>query len=193
MDDLRQRTELLNEIAAQVMQCTRCPLHESRNLPVFGEGPPDADIMFIGEAPGATEDQTGRPFVGNAGQLLTELVEEAGLSRPEVFITNILKCRPPNNRDPKQSERDACAEYLHGQIALIRPKAVCLMGRPALQALLEPGGSIGEIHGEPVRRHGILWVPLYHPAAALYNEDLKPVLVEDMVRLREILEQNLQV
>ncbi|MFP3903925.1 MAG: uracil-DNA glycosylase [Armatimonadota bacterium] len=191
MEDTQKRVEILNEIATQVANCTRCPLHKQRNLPVFGEGPPDADIMFIGEGPGAQEDKTGRPFVGNAGKLLTRLLQEAGLQRQDVFITNIIKCRPPDNRDPKTEEREACAEYLDAQIAVIRPRAICLLGRPALQALLEPTGSIGKMHGTPVRRHGILWVPLYHPAAALHNPELEPQLVEDMVKLQEILQENL--
>lgn len=181
----------LEEIHLRIAQCRKCPLSESRTNPVPGEGPADAKVMFIGEAPGAEEDKQGRPFVGPAGRFLNSLLELAGLKREEVFITNIVKCRPPGNREPKPNEVEACREYLLAQIAAISPKVVCLLGSPALKALLDPKLAISRVHGTPVRRQGILFVPLYHPAAALHRQDLKPTLKEDFMRLKTILQQEL--
>lgn len=189
--ETRAAEKALEEIHARIAKCTKCPLHESRTNPVPGEGPPDAKVMFIGEAPGAEEDKQGRPFVGPAGRFLTSLLEIAGLKREEVFITNIVKCRPPGNREPKPNEVEACKEYLLAQIAAISPKVICLLGSPALKTVLDPKLSISRVHGTPFRRQGILYVPLYHPAAALHRQDLKPALKEDFMRLKTILEQEL--
>jgi len=178
---------MLDEIAAEVRACRRCGLHEGRTLAVPGEGDPRARIMFVGEGPGQQEDVQGRPFVGPAGQLLDELLREAGLTRDRLFITNIVKCRPPGNRDPLPDEVAACREFLFGQIAVINPKVVCTLGRQALQALIDPNGSITREHGKPRELYGKLFVPLYHPAAALHQQRLRPDLVTDMVRLREIV------
>ena len=178
---------LLEEIAEQIRGCERCDLCRSRTNAVPGEGPEGADIMFIGEGPGQREDQQGRPFVGPAGQLLNQLLLKAGLRRPEVFITNIIKCRPPGNRDPMPDEVEACGEYLVGQIAAINPKVICVLGRPALHALVDPTLSISREHGVPRVIDGITYVPLYHPAAALHRQDLGPVLVDDMRRLAPFL------
>ncbi len=183
--------DLLEEIAQEIRRCRKCDLWRSRTNAVPGEGPADAAIMFIGEGPGAAEDKQGRPFVGPAGQLLNSLLLQAGLRRPEVFITNIVKCRPPQNREPRPDEVRACREYLDGQIAAINPRIICLLGRPATQTLLDPTASISKIHGQPVERDGILYVPLYHPAAALHRESLQPVLVEDMARLKSMLRERL--
>jgi len=191
MLDKAAKQQILDEIAAQVRGCKRCPLHRSRTKPVPGEGDPDADVMFIGEAPGYYEDQQGRPFVGNAGQLLDRLLGIAGLRRTDVFIGNILKCRPPKNRDPGPDERAACAEYLDAQIATIQPLVICLLGRVPLQTLLDPGGSITRLHGKPQERDGILWVPLFHPAAALHRADYMPHLEQDMANLKQILDSRL--
>ncbi len=189
--DRAAKEAMLEQIAAEVRVCRRCPLHQSRRHAVPGEGDCDADIMFIGEAPGYYEDQQGRPFVGQAGKLLDNLLERAGLSRTHVFIANILKCRPPKNRDPGPEERAACAEYLDAQIATIQPRAICLLGRVPLQALLEPGGSISRSHGIPVRKDGIIWVPLFHPAAALHRPEYLPHLEADMTKLKAILDEKL--
>jgi DNA polymerase len=178
---------VLEEIAEQVRVCTKCALCQARIHAVPGEGPEDAAIMFIGEGPGAREDALGRPFVGPAGQLLNQLLLQAGLRRPEVFITNIVKCRPPGNRDPLPEETAACHEYLVGQIAAINPSVICVLGRPALQALIDPTLSISREHGVPRVIDGITYVPLYHPAAALHQQSLAPVLVEDMKRLAPFL------
>ena len=180
---------VLDEIAAQIRACDRCRLCETRTNAVPGEGPADAAIMFIGEGPGANEDEQARPFVGRAGQLLNQLLLQAGLRRPEVFITNIVKCRPPNNRDPQPDEIEACRECLVGQIATINPAFICTLGRPALQTLIQPGLSISKEHGVPREIDGMTYVPLYHPAAALHQQSLRPVLVEDMRRLAQFLEE----
>ena len=177
---------LLDEIAEQVRSCTRCPLAEGRSNAVPGDGPPDARIMFVGEAPGRVEDQQGLPFVGPAGGFLDRLLAQAGLSRREVFITNILKCRPPENRDPRPDEIDACREYLDGQIAFIKPRLVCTLGRPALQALIDPTASVMKLNGQVIEKEGLTFVPLLHPAAGLHNERMKQPIMEGFDRLREI-------
>ena len=182
---------LLDEIAAEVRQCQNCALCQGRTQAVPGVGPANAQIMLVGEAPGAQEDRQGEPFVGPAGQLLTALLAEAGLSRDDVFITNIVKCRPPGNRDPAPDEIGACRDYLDGQIAVINPRVVCTLGRPALQTLVDPQATIGREHGQPREADGVLFVPLYHPAAALHRDSLRPALLEDMRRLKLILEQAL--
>ncbi len=184
---------MLDEIAAEIRQCRRCALHETRTLAVPGEGDPQARIMLIGEAPGAQEDLRGRPFVGPAGQLLDELLTRAGLQRQDVFITNIVKCRPPGNRDPLPEEVAACRDFLFGQIAAINPKVVCTLGRPALQALIDPNASIGREHGKPRYLYGKLFVPLYHPAAALHQQSLRPELVADMARLEGFIRDALSM
>jgi len=183
---------MLDEIAQQIKVCARCALAESRTNAVPGEGSPQAQVLFIGEAPGVAEDRQGRPFVGPAGRLLNELLLEVGLHRPEVYITNIVKCRPPDNRDPRPDEVRACRDYLDGQIAAINPQVICLMGRPATQTLLDPKAAIGKVHGQGFEREGILYVPVYHPAAALHNESLRPALIEDFSRLQSLLQQRLQ-
>ncbi len=182
---------MLEAIAEEIRGCGRCALAEGRTNAVPGEGPADAAIMFIGEGPGVQEDRQGRPFVGPAGKLLDELLEDAGLSRSQVFITNIIKCRPPGNRDPQPEEIRACRDYLDGQIAAINPQVICLLGRPATQALLDPKAAIGKVHGQPFEREGILYVPIYHPAAALHNPGLSSALIEDFMKLKALLEHHL--
>lgn len=180
---------MLQEVAEEVAICQRCGLGATRSLTVPGEGPPHTSIMFIGEGPGEQEDRTGRPFVGAAGQLLNQLLLRAGLRRPDIFITNLVKCRPPGNRAPTPDEVVACHPYLEAQIALISPRVICLLGRPATQALLSSTEPISKIHGVPREQDGITYVPLYHPAAALHQPSLQPVLVQDMQRLRQLLQE----
>ncbi len=182
---------MLEEIAEQIRVCTKCVLAQSRTNAVPGEGSAEAQIMFIGEAPGKAEDSQGRPFVGPAGRLLNELLLEAGLRRPDIFITNIVKCRPPQNRDPQPDEVRACRPYLDGQIAALNPQVICLLGRPATQTLLDPKAAISKVHAQGFEREGILYVPLYHPAAALHNDRLRPTLIEDFTQLRHLLQQRL--
>ncbi len=182
-------SSLLEEIGAEVCACTKCPLSGKRRNAVPGDGPEDARVMFVGEAPGAQEDRQGLPFVGPAGRLLNELLAQAGLPRESVFITNIVKCRPPGNRDPLPSEIEACHDYLVGQIAAINPAAVCTLGSPALRTLIDPKLSISRVHGTSQEQGGILYVPLYHPAAAIHNPSLRHTIVQDMAKVAPLLHQ----
>ena len=184
---MADRAAILADLAQEILVCRLCALSESRRIAVPGEGPIDAEIMFVGEGPGEQEDRTGRPFVGAAGQLLNKLLAQAGLSRSDVYITNIVKCRPPGNRDPQPGEVAACRPYLEAQIALITPRVICLLGRPATHALLSPTASMGRVHGAPQEVDGITYVPLYHPAAALHQPSLGTALVQDMERLKQFL------
>ena len=176
----------LEVIAAEVASCPKCPLARGRLKAVPGEGPPDARVMLIGEAPGYHENQQGRPFVGQAGQFLEELLGVAGLKRSEVFITNVVKCRPPGNRDPQPDEIAACSDYLSRQTAALKPRVIVTLGRYSLGRFL-PGQPISRIHGV-ARRVGTLTVfPMYHPAAALHQPALRRTLLEDMAKLPGIL------
>lgn len=182
--------ELLRRVAEEVRRCRRCPLTETRRNPVPGEGPASAEIMFIGEAPGYYEDLSGRPFVGQAGNLLTKLLKSIGLRRENVFITNVVKCRPPGNRPPRLSEAEACRGFLKRQMEIVRPKIICLLGNSALNALLGERErlSIGRLHGKPIKRDGVMYLPMYHPAAALYDKGLEEVLRRDMEELKRVAE-----
>jgi DNA polymerase len=178
---------MLAEIAAEVARCTKCRLAAKRRNTVPGEGRDDARIMFVGEGPGEQEDLQGRPFVGPAGQFLNELLQRAGLRREDVFITNIVKCRPPQNREPMSDEVQACNEYLVGQIAAINPRVICPLGSAATRVLLDAKAKISGLHGKPVRSGGILYVPLYHPAAAIHKPDLRDSIIEDFKKLRALI------
>lgn len=171
--------------------CTRCPLHQTRTTVVFGSGNADADLMFVGEAPGANEDKQGLPFVGQAGKLLTRLLDEIGLEREQVFICNTLKCRPPNNRDPYPNELDACQDYLHRQVDLIEPIVICTLGNFATKLLRGDPAAISRLHGQAeVRTIGpraVRLYPLYHPAAALYHPSTLEMLRADFHRIPELL------
>ncbi|MGH7692066.1 MAG: uracil-DNA glycosylase [Candidatus Dormibacteria bacterium] len=169
--------------------CTRCPLHRTRTHGVPGTGPASARLMAIGEAPGENEDREGKPFVGAAGRLLTQLLEEIGLSREDIFITNVLKSRPPGNRDPLPEEVAACAPYLDAQIDVIKPEVILLLGRHALQRVLPGALGISRAHGTLIRQGERTYMPCFHPAAALYNGSLLSVLREDFGRLKLHLEQ----
>jgi len=174
----------LAKLAAEVLVCTKCPLHRSRSRAVPGEGPEGARIMFIGEAPGREEDQQGRPFVGRAGQLLTEALEEAGLGRSEVFITNVVKCRPPGNREPTEEEIAACRPYLRRQMALLKPQVICLLGSVAVRAVLGEG-SVSGLRGRFLERAGQRYYVTLHPAAAIYNPNLRAPFKGDIRRLAD--------
>jgi DNA polymerase len=177
----------LATIHSEIMGCTKCELHKSRKNAVPGEGPIDAKIMFVGEGPGQNEDELGRPFVGAAGKLLTELLESVGLSRSEVFITNIVKCRPPGNRAPRKPEIEASNPYQMSQIRLIKPRIVCALGTPAIATLLGEQFSATRVHGRPMSKGGVTVLPMYHPAAALYDASLKEVLASDFKILKDLL------
>jgi uracil-DNA glycosylase family 4 len=181
----------LEAIAAQIRACDLCPLHLTRTQGVPGVGPATARIMAVGEAPGESEDREGRPFVGAAGRLLTQLLEEIGLSRDDIFITNVLKSRPPGNRDPLPEEVVACAPYLDAQIEVLQPQVILLLGRHALLRLLPQAPGISRAHGTLVRQGERTYMPCYHPAAALYNGSLLGVLRQDFQRLKAHLEESI--
>ena len=172
----------LEKIAADVRGCPLCKLSRSRKNAVPGEGQLSAKIMFIGEAPGRSEDEEGRPFVGAAGRILDDLLKKAGIERSQVFITNIVKCRPPNNRVPEEDERTACRPYLDRQIALIKPKVICILGRTAYSSLLG-GTSITANRGKIVKKGGQKYFLTFHPAAVIYNKDLRSALQADLKKL----------
>ena len=174
----------LEDLYKAVCGCTRCPLHTQRKNLVFGDGNPDADVMFIGEAPGADEDAQGFPFVGRAGQLLTKMIKAIKLTREEVYIGNILKCRPPGNRDPNKEEIERCEPILIRQIELIKPKIICALGRIAGQTLLRTRSTLGALRGNVHDYHGVKLVVTYHPAALLRNPNWKPKAWEDLKFLR---------
>lgn len=172
----------------EITVCPKCRLAETRKRAVPGEGPENATIMFIGEAPGYHENEQGRPFVGNAGHFLDQLLESIGLKRSDVYITNVVKCRPPQNRDPMPDEIAACAPYLDRQIALIKPKMIVTLGRYSM-AKFFPGESISKIHGQPRKRNGTIYFPMYHPAAALHQPSLRAAVEADMLKIPQILEE----
>lgn len=178
--------ELLKLVAQEVSNCTRCNLHYSRKLAVPGEGPANAAIMFIGEGPGFHENEQGLPFVGAAGKFLEELLASIKLKRTDVFIGNVVKCRPPGNRDPLPDELFACREYLERQIQAINPKVIVTLGRYSMAHFL-PNARISEIHGQATIVKGRLIVAMYHPAAALHQKSLKSTIEEDFKRLPELM------
>lgn len=177
-------TELYREIAG----CRSCKLAESRNKVVPGEGPEDARLFFIGEAPGENEDQQGRPFVGQAGAYLEYLLNLIKLNRNKVYIANVIKCRPPQNRDPLPSEIMACQKWLDQQIQIINPKMIVTLGRFSL-ARYFPKESISKVHGKARRQNGIIYYPMYHPAAALHQNSLRTTIEADMLKITDILSQ----
>jgi DNA polymerase len=183
---------IIAEIAAEVKVCTKCRLSETRTNAVPGEGSITARIMFVGEGPGQREDATGRPFVGQAGKLLNQLLEQAGIPREDVFITNIVKCRPPQNRVPLADEVIACNDYLMGQIASIEPKFICPLGGAALATLLGPDLKISQVRCQVFRKSGILYVPLYHPAAALHRGALRETLFNDILKLKDLIKREIR-
>jgi DNA polymerase len=186
-----ERRERLVELYREVSSCTRCPLHETRTKTVFGAGNADAELMFVGEAPGAEEDRQGLPFVGRAGQLLNELLGEIGLSREDVFIANVLKSRPPGNRDPQPAEIAACEPYLFEQVRLIEPKVVCTLGNFSTKLLSGSPAGITRVRGTPqVHELGgrtVFLLPLLHPAAALRTPAMKETLRADFATIPALL------
>lgn len=185
----------IKQIEQDVANCKRCSLWKTRKNPVAGEGPVTAKVMFIGEAPGYNEDVQGRPFVGKAGKIFDELLHSVELERKKVYVTNILKCRPPNNRDPLWSEIRTCTPYLDKQIMAIKPKVIGTLGNFASSYVLEKFGitpeKIGKIHGKTFHIKNLLletWIiPLYHPAAVVYNPNMKGVLMEDFTSITKVL------
>jgi DNA polymerase len=190
-----ERRERLVQLFKEVQDCTKCPLHETRAKTVFGAGNADADLMFVGEAPGAEEDRQGLPFVGRAGQLLNQMLEEIGLARDDVFIANVLKSRPPGNRDPHPDEIAACEPYLFEQVRLIEPRVVCTLGNFATKLLSGSPTGITKVRGTPqvhdLGGRTVFLLPLFHPAAALRTPAVKETLRGDFATIPELLQRPL--
>jgi uracil-DNA glycosylase family 4 len=182
----------LSELCQQVGACSKCMLHQGRTNAVPGEGPEDAAVMFIGEAPGFHEDRQGRPFVGAAGKFLNELLESINLKREEVYITNVVKCRPPGNRDPQQDELDACQPYLERQIELIKPRLIITLGRFSMARYFK-GANISRVHGQPRRLGDVIVYPMFHPAAALHQPKYRAMIEEDMQKIPKLLAEATQI
>lgn len=180
--------DILAQVAKEVSVCKKCTLYHSRKKAVPGEGPAEAEIMFIGEGPGFHENEQGRPFVGAAGQFLDELLGQAGLKRSEVWIGNVVKCRPPGNRDPLPEELAACDAYLERQIAAINPKIIITLGRYSMGKYM-PGAKISSVHGQMRRMGERFVIAMFHPAAALHQAALKPAILKDFGELPKQLEQ----
>lgn len=178
--------DTLEKVTAEVKSCQACGLHRGRKNAVPGAGSDHAEVMFIGEGPGFHEDQQGLPFVGAAGKFLDELLEMIGLKRKEVYITNVIKCRPPANRDPRPEEIDACRDFLNRQIDLIQPKMIITLGRFSM-ARYFPNAKISRIHGQARKIGGILYYPMYHPAAALHQPSLRRTVEEDMLKIPDLI------
>lgn len=187
MKNVQSKQGLLDEIKADILKQKVCPeLAVGAIQLVFGDGDPDAELVFIGEAPGKNEDIQGLPFVGAAGQFLNEMLALIGLRRQDVYITNIVKYRPPENRDPFPDEKAAFLPFLRSQLAVIEPKIVVTLGRHSMECFL-PGLQISNVHGQPKRYKGQVYLPLFHPAAALYNGSMRQTLIDDFVKIPRIL------
>ncbi|MGI8715900.1 MAG: uracil-DNA glycosylase [Solirubrobacteraceae bacterium] len=191
MTSATERREQLKSVYEQARECVACPLHQTRTTVVFGSGNANADLMFIGEAPGANEDRLGVPFVGQAGKLLDKLLTEIGLDRADVFVANTVKCRPPNNRDPHPHELESCQGYLRRQVELIEPTVICTLGNFATKLLRADPTGISRLHGQPEERtigpRAVRLYPLYHPAAALYTPSTLEMLRADFRRIPALL------
>lgn len=180
--------EGLDDVRIDLGECTRCKLHAGRTSLVFGVGNANADLMFVGEAPGRDEDRQGEPFVGRAGQLLTKIIASIGLSRSDVYIANVIKCRPPNNRNPEPDEVDTCEPFLFRQVDVVQPRVVVALGAFAIRTLLNTGQSISALRGQIFDYRGSKLVPTFHPAFLLRSPDRKRDVWEDMKRVRGLLE-----
>ena len=178
----------LQEIKNQVIECTKCDLCKTRKKSVPGKGNPNSDIIFIGEAPGRSEDNAGEPFVGAAGKKLSAALEKAGITRESVYITNVVKCRPPSNRIPTINEKESCKNYLEGEIKLIKPKIICIMGNTAYQSILG-GNNITKERGKFVKKENLVYFLTIHPAAVIYNQKLLELLEKDIKTLVNSIKQ----
>jgi len=188
--EITEKIKELNAIREEISSCEKCPLSRTRTNTVPGEGNPNSDIIFVGEAPGATEDQKGIPFCGAAGKFLDEMLLSIDLKRQDVFVANTLKCRPPENRDPEDSEKAVCRHYLEKQIETINPKLIVCLGRHSLATFLPNYGTISNLHGHALRRpDGRVYLPLYHPAAALHNGGLRETLNNDFKKIPIVLKK----
>jgi len=180
---INKQPDLLDELRAVAMACDKCRLSKTRTQVVYGVGNPNADLMFIGEAPGRDEDEKGEPFVGRAGQLLTDIIKAMKLTRDDVYIANVIKCRPPENRNPEPDELDACRPYIRRQVELIRPKVIVTLGRFALQSLTEKAYGITSVRGQWLEYNGVKVMPTYHPAYLLRNPAAKKEVWADMKKV----------
>ena len=180
--------EKLDDVKNKVISCTNCNLSKSRTNAVPGIGSETSDVIFVGEAPGRNEDLQGKPFVGTAGQILSEALEYAGFTRDQVYITNVVKCRPPNNRQPITEEREACKQYLSEEMRIIKPKIICILGNTAYSSLLD-GNSITKNRGKLVKNKDQLYFVTVHPAAIIYNPSLRQVLKDDFLFLAQTLDK----
>ena len=178
----------LETIKQNVIKCTKCDLCKTRTNAVPGKGNFQSDVIFVGEAPGRNEDKNGEPFIGVAGKKLSIALDEAGISRDDVYITNIVKCRPPNNRVPKTSERETCQEYLKQEISIIKPEIICILGNTAFNSILG-GSEITKFRGKVVRKDNLLYFLTIHPAATIYNQKLIDVLKNDIVKLFDLIKE----
>ena len=178
----------LEAIRNKVMECAKCELYKSRTNPVPGKGNFKSDVIFVGEAPGRNEDAKGEPFVGIAGQKLNIALDNAGISRESIYITNVVKCRPPNNRVPTVSERDMCDDYLQKEISIIKPKIICILGNTAFNSILG-GSEITKYRGKIVKKDNQLYFLTVHPAATIYNQELVTVLKEDITKLFDLIRE----
>lgn len=179
----------MSEVADAVSTCTKCDLCQSRTNAVPGVGGGESKVMFVGEAPGRSEDFRGRPFVGRAGQILTEALEKADVSRKDVYITNTVKCRPPKNRNPHKIERESCRDYLDAEIRILKPRIICILGNVALKSLLGDDGITSK-RGSMIEKDNLMYFPTIHPAAVLYNPQLVHTLEQDIKKLFDILKSN---
>jgi DNA polymerase len=182
-----EEKEILNKTIADIKVCPKCRLSQTRICAVPGAGSETSDIMFVGEGPGKNEDIKGFPFVGAAGKLLDKLLESIELNREDVYITNVVKCRPPNNREPFRDEIEACLPYLRTQVKIIKPKVICTLGNSSARTLVLPDINISKNHGKFFKKKDLIFCTLYHPAAALYNQSLKDVLFEDFLKLGDFI------
>ncbi len=185
--------ESLEDVYNEVLNCKKCALHKNRTNVVFGSGNDKAVVIFIGEAPGYYEDLKGKPFVGAAGKLLTKLLKSVDLSREQVYIANVIKCRPPNNRDPLSGEIDICKKYLYAQIDFINPQIICTLGNLATKLILKKNVGITSVRGKLFRVGGRLVLPIYHPAAALYTPSYLPSLEKDFVTMKKVLDKQIEL
>jgi len=185
-----EREQRMEKLKAGCLTCTKCPLAQGRTKVVFGQGATDAELLFVGEGPGADEDRTGIAFIGRAGQLLTKIIEAMGFSRDDVFIANIIKCRPPQNRTPNKTEIDNCLPYLLEQISIIRPKVICALGSPAARTLLGTDRSISRIRGQWFDFYGAKLMPTFHPAYLLRTPADKKKVWEDMQKVMQYLKES---
>lgn len=187
--DAVRAAEAVGQIREEIGDCTRCKLHATRSNIVYGVGDPGAELMFVGEAPGRDEDQQGVPFVGRAGQLLTKIIEAIDLRREDVYIANVIKCRPPRNRNPEPDEIETCQPYLFGQIDAIQPKVIVALGAFAVKTLLQSDESISKLRGRTFDYRGAKLIPTFHPAYLLRSPDKKADVWEDMKKVRSLLRE----